>query len=173
MNMRDSERVTSNLEARLARLTERERRTLEKVLHRTPISRDAVAEFEENLTLGERLSDRIASFGGSWPFIGIFLGGMALWMSWNVEGRAAFDPYPFILLNLVLSCLAALQAPIIMMSQNRMAAKDRADARHDYEVNLKAEMEIMSLHAKLDDLQTRNLEAIARIEQSLAGGAGS
>ena len=88
------------------------------------------------LRFGERLADRIASFGGSWPFIGIFLGGMTLWMAYNVERPAAFDPYPFILLNLVLSCLAALQAPIIMMSQNRMAAKDRVDARHDYEVNL-------------------------------------
>jgi uncharacterized membrane protein len=113
-------------------------------------------------------SDRIASFGGSWPFIAIFLGGMTLWMAYNVEWPAAFDPYPFILLNLVLSCLAALQAPIIMMSQNRMAAKDRVDARHDYEVNLKAEMEVMALHAKFDEVQARQLEAIARIEQLLA-----
>ena len=171
--MRDSTQLTANLEARLAHLNERERRILEKVLHRTTVARDAVAEFEQGLGLGDRLADRIASFGGSWPFIGIFLGGMALWMSWNAEPSAAFDPYPFILLNLVLSCLAALQAPIIMMSQNRMAAKDRADARHDYEVNLKAEMEIMSLHAKLDDLQTRHLEAIARVEQVLAERGGS
>jgi uncharacterized membrane protein len=171
--MSDSARLASNLEARLALLTERERRILEKVLHRTTVARDAVADFERGLPLGDRLADRIASFGGSWPFIGIFLAGMVLWMLWNVAGRAAFDPYPFILLNLVLSCLAALQAPIIMMSQNRMAATDRADARHDYEVNLKAEMEIMSLHAKLDELQTRHLEAIARLEQTLAEREGA
>jgi uncharacterized membrane protein len=158
----------SNLEARLARLTERERHVLDKVLHRRTVARDTVAEFEQNFTFGERVADRIASFGGSWPFIAIFLGGMAVWMSWNVERPTAFDPYPFILLNLVLSCLAALQAPIIMMSQNRMAAKDRVDARHDYEVNLKAEMEIMALHAKFDELHMRQLESIERIERWLA-----
>jgi uncharacterized membrane protein len=163
----------SSLEARLARLTDRERQVLSRVLHRQPIARDAVAEFEEKFTLGQRLADRIASFGGSWPFIGIFLVSMAIWMTWNAERPHPFDPYPFILLNLVLSCLAALQAPVIMMSQNRMAAKDRVDARHDYEVNLKAEMEISALHAKFDELQLRHLESIERIEQLLAERANS
>jgi uncharacterized membrane protein len=165
--MRETPQNGSNLETRRARLGDLERRILDKVLHRQPIARDAVAEFEERFTIGERLADRIASFGGSWPFIAIFLTSMALWMAYNVERPAAFDPYPFILLNLVLSCLAALQAPVIMMSQNRMAAKDRVDARHDYEVNLKAEMEIMALHVKLDELHARQLEAITRLEQLL------
>jgi uncharacterized membrane protein len=120
----------------------------------------------------------VATFGGSWSFIMLFLGGMGLWMLFNAEGSERFDPYPFILLNLVLSCLAALQAPVIMMSQNRQAAKDRLEAQHDYEVNLKAEMEVMGLHAKLDDLQQREwarlleiqerqIEALARIERAL------
>lgn len=171
--MRNATQQVSNLEARLARLTERERQVLSHVLHRQPVARDAVAEFEEQFTFGQRLADRIASFGGSWPFIGIFLTMMAIWMTWNVERPQPFDPYPFILLNLVLSCLAALQAPVIMMSQNRMAAKDRVDARHDYEVNLKAEMEIMALHAKFDELHARQLESIERIERWLAERASS
>jgi len=87
--------------------------------------------------------------------------------------RRPFDPYPFILLNLLLSCLAAIQAPIIMMSQNRMAAKDRVDARHDYEVNMKAEMEIVALHAKFDELHIKQLESIERIERLLAERASS
>jgi uncharacterized membrane protein len=116
-------------------------------------SRDVNAEFEQQLTFGERLADRIAVFGGSWGFISVFVAMLVAWIAYNVERPAGFDPYPLILLNLVLSCLAALQAPVIMMSQNRMAAKDRLDARHDYEINLKAEMEITQLHAKLDELQ--------------------
>jgi uncharacterized membrane protein len=93
---------------------------------------------------------------------------MTFWMLINVESPKTFDPYPFILLNLVLSCLAALQAPIIMMSQNRQAAKDRLDAQQDYEVNLKAEMEIMTLHMKLDELQQQWGEFIALQERQLA-----
>jgi uncharacterized membrane protein len=171
--MRESTANSSNLEARIERLGDRERRILDKVLHREPIARDTVAEFEEHATLGERLADRIASFGGSWPFILIFLAVIVLWMTYNAERPHPFDPYPFILLNLVLSCLAALQAPVIMMSQNRMAAKDRVDARHDYEVNLKSEMEITALHMKLDELHSRQLEAITRIESLLADRARS
>ena len=123
---------------------------LAKLLRREAVSRDP-AEREEALTLGERVADRVASFGGSWTFIFLFLAAMAAWIALN-DSAGAFDPYPFILLNLILSCLAALQAPVIMMSQNRQVAKDRLQAQHDYEVNLKAEMEIIGLHAKLDDL---------------------
>jgi uncharacterized membrane protein len=164
-------------ETLLAGLGDLERRIFAHVLRRDRTSRDVGAEFEEQLTFGQRLADRIAEFGGSWVFITAFLALLLAWIAYNVERPAGFDPYPFILLNLVLSCLAALQAPVIMMSQNRMAARDRLDARHDYEVNLKAEMEIMQLHAKLDELQNRawrqlielqerQLAALERLERS-------
>ena len=142
--------VVHDLEAQIGRLGVVERFVLAKLLRREPVSRDP-AEREEAPTLGERVADRVASFGGSWTFIFLFLAAMAVWIDLN-GSAGAFDPYPFILLNLILSCLAALQAPVIMMSQNRQAAKDRLQAQHDYAVNLKAEMEIIGRHAKLDDL---------------------
>jgi len=145
----------SDPNALLAGLGELERRIFTHVLHRKRTTRDTTAEFDERMTFGDRLADRIATFGGSWPFIVIFVAILLAWIAYNLERPHAFDPYPFILLNLVLSCVAALQAPVIMMSQNRMSAKDRLDARHDYEVNLKAELEITQLHAKLDELQQR------------------
>jgi uncharacterized membrane protein len=132
-------------------------------LKRRGVARDVSKEIHEQRTLGERVADRVASFGGSWRFIFLFLGGMGVWMAMNVPGGARFDPFPFILLNLVLSCVASLQAPVIMMSQNRQAARDRIEARHDYEVNMKAEMEIMALHGKVDELrdaQWRELVAL-------------
>jgi uncharacterized membrane protein len=111
-------------------------------------------------TPGQRLADKVAAIGGSWAFIAGFAVALSLWMGWNVltRGRGlAFDPYPFIFLNLVLSTLAAVQAPIIMMSQNRAAARDREAAEHDYLVNLRAELEIMHLHDKVDRLRQREL----------------
>lgn len=107
---------------------------------------------EEHLTAGQRLSDRIAEFGGSWSFIILFVSFLVVWMIVNVVwlGKKAYDPYPFILLNLILSCVAALQAPVIMMSQNRQEAKDRLRAEYDFRVNVKAETEIRLLHEKLD-----------------------
>jgi len=169
-----------DLSALLGGLGELERRILTHVLHRKRTSRDTTAQFDAGLTFGERLADRIATFGGSWIFISIFVATLFAWIAYNLQRPAGFDPYPFILLNLVLSCLAALQAPVIMMSQNRMAAKDRIDARHDYEVNLKAEMEITQIHAKLDELQQRawrdlielqqrQLECLHRLESRTAG----
>jgi uncharacterized membrane protein len=142
--------VAHDLEAQIGRLGMVERFVLAKLLRRQPVSSDP-AERDEEPTLGERVADRVASFGGSWTFIFLFLAAMAAWIGFNASA-GEFDPYPFILLNLILSCLAALQAPVIMMSQNRQATKDRLEAQHDYEVNLKAEMEIIALHAKLDDL---------------------
>ena len=139
----------------LAGLGELERRIFTHVLRRKRTSQDTTALFDAELTFGEKLADRIATFGGSWSFICIFMAVLLGWIAYNLERPAGFDPYPFILLNLVLSCLAALQAPVIMMSQNRMAAKDRLDARNDYEVNLKAEMEITQLHEKLNELCER------------------
>lgn len=119
---------------------------------RAPQIRDVNAVFDEHLTFGERLADRVAAIGGSWTFIigfGLFLVAWAALNSWVLATRA-FDPFPFIFLNLMLSMLAALQAPIIMMSQNRQAAKDRLEARLDYETNLRSEAEIASLHDKID-----------------------
>ena len=143
----------------------RERQVIERVAKRLAVSRDVSASFEQGRTLGERLADRIAAFGGSWTFILLFAGAVAVWILVNTVllvrwGREAFDPYPFILLNLFLSLVAAIQAPIIMMSQNRQAAKDRLQASHDYEVNLKAEIEIMALHEKMDELRQKDLQEL-------------
>lgn len=151
------------IETQLRRLSEIERRVLAKLLSRETVARDTVAAFEGQLTLGERLADRMAAFGGSWTFILIFLLTMAVWMTFNARVERPFDPFPFILLNLALSCLAALQAPVILMSQNRMAAMDRLDARHDYEVNLKAEVEIGGLHEKMDHLRERELATLVEL----------
>jgi uncharacterized membrane protein len=137
------------------------------VLRRHPLSRNVVKEFEDSRSFGERLADRIAKFGGSWSFILVFLASLGGWVILNTAllRSRAFDPYPYILLNLFLSMLASLQAPIIMMSQNRQAAKDRVDAAHDYEVNLKAEMEIRGLHEKLDELRERRWMELVDMQQ--------
>ena len=113
----------------------------------------------DDRTFGARLADHVAAVGGSWGFIigfGLFL---TVWMTWNVflKGRVNFDPYPFIFLNLMLSMLAAIQAPVIMMSQNRSAARDREAAEHDYVVNLRAELEIMHLHDKVDEMRDQQM----------------
>lgn len=144
-------------------LSDRERRVLSRIAHRRAISRNGHSEYEASMSFGDRLSDRVASIGGSWSFVIGFGLCMAIWMGLNAAiWGFAWDPYPYILLNLMLSTLAALQAPIIMMSQNRQAAKDRAQANMDYEINLKAELEIMALHEKLDRLRTDELEAMMR-----------
>jgi uncharacterized membrane protein len=109
------------------------------------VSRNVLKEEAEQLTLGQRVADRVAAFGGSWPFIGSFGAAMAIWMTYNVFSSRSFDPYPFILLNLMLSTLAALQAPVIMMSQNRQAVKDKLLAENDYQVNLKSELGVQAL----------------------------
>ena len=146
-------------------LSPREQNIIRLISQRLHVSRDVLTEHEESLTVGQRMADRVAAFGGSWIFILLFFGVMILWIAinsyvliqWN---RHIFDPYPYILLNLVLSMMAAIQAPIIMMSQNRQAAKDRLDATHDYEVNLKAELEIMALHQKIDALREHQWEEL-------------
>jgi uncharacterized membrane protein len=150
-------------------VTEREKRVLHHLGERLHISHNTNREFDQALTFGQRLADRVAAFGGSWPFIILFGSVLLLWIVLNSYILArrgdAFDPYPYILLNLVLSMLAALQAPVIMMSQNRQAAKDRLDAAHDYEVNLKAELEIMSLHEKVDLLREQQWRELIEIQQ--------
>lgn len=162
--------LTLDLEAQVRRLTEFEKRLLSSLLQRQPSTPDPNKRFEAQMTFGDRIADRVAAFGGSWTFIGLFLVMMFTWMAINEQVGAAFDPYPYILLNLILSCVAALQAPVIMMSQNRQAAKDRSDARSDYEVNLRAEMQIMALHEKIDaardperDLTLKLLQEQARL----------
>ncbi|MGE0791034.1 MAG: DUF1003 domain-containing protein [Sandaracinaceae bacterium] len=114
---------------------------------------------------GDRVADAVAAFGGSWKFLGLFALVMAAWMSVNIALGAPPDPYPFILLNLVLSCLAAVQAPIIMMSQNRQASRDRAQAEHDYAVNLKAELELQLLHEKLDHLLLGEWQSMLEVQE--------
>lgn len=129
-------------------------------------------EDSESLTFGERLSDKVAEFGGSWRFIISFMAVLFAWILVNtfILVDKPFDPYPFILLNLVLSCVAALQAPVIMMSQNRKEEKDRKRAENDYLINLKAEIEIRNLHEKIDLLmmdQMKNLFEIQKIQTEL------
>jgi uncharacterized membrane protein len=133
------------------------------------IRRERVAHKEQPASFGERVADRVASFGGSWPFIFLAVGAIAIWIAFNLASARAFDPYPYILLNLVLSCTAALQAPVIMMSQNRQSAHDRLAAQRDYEVNTKAEIEIVALHTKLDEIREQKwIELMKAQEQQLA-----
>ena len=143
------------------------RQILKHVSERTVVSRDIGKELEDKETFGEWLADRVAEFGGSWTFISLFGVILVLWTATNtlILIQNAFDPYPFIFLNLMLSMLAALQAPIIMMSQNRQSIKDRAAAQHDYEVNLKAELEIMTLHEKLDQVRTEQLTMLMQKQE--------
>ena len=148
-------------------LTQLEQDVVKSLSDHDTLAENIEAEFAERRTLGERLSDQLASFGGSWTFIMLFGLVLLVWMVFNLvaAGRSQFDPYPFILLNLVLSCLAAIQAPIIMMSQKRQEAKDRLRSENDYRVNLKAELEIRHLHEKIDHILTRQWERLAEIQQ--------
>ncbi|HKW76096.1 MAG TPA: DUF1003 domain-containing protein [Terriglobales bacterium] len=137
-------------------------------LLRTRVSRNINVEEEQRMTLGQRVADRVAAFGGSWKFILIFCSCMVIWVILNTAAAffRHFDPYPFILLNLFLSMIAAIQAPVIMMSQNRQAAKDRLQADADYEVNLKAELEVAQLQRKLDNIYERLEEHWSRLERT-------
>jgi uncharacterized membrane protein len=146
----------------IAEMGERLRQTNE--LMSRQVSRNVLEEAEEALTFGQRVADRVAKFGGSWPFIGLFSAVMFVWMGINIVSLTHFDPYPFILLNLCLSTLAAIQAPIIMMSQNRQSSKDKLLAENDYQVNLKAEMEIEALLRGQAELLAR----MSYLERSLA-----
>jgi uncharacterized membrane protein len=137
-------------------------------LLRTQVSRNPNVEEQELLTFGQRVADKVASFGGSWTFIISFGVVLTVWVVLNSSALLArhFDPFPYILLNLVLSMLAAIQAPVIMMSQNRQAAKDRLKSDLDFEVNLKAEMEVAHLHRKIDHIYERLEEHWAKLERS-------
>jgi uncharacterized membrane protein len=144
-------------------IPDRERRVIERVAKRVAISRDTNTVHDGTMTFGDKLADQVASFGGSWKFLILFAVFIAAWVLLNsVMLVVGFDPYPYILLNLFMSMLASIQAPVIMMSQNRQAVKDRLAAAHDYEVNLKAEIEIMALHEKLDEMRAKDLAELLK-----------
>jgi uncharacterized membrane protein len=157
------------LESGLTCLSEREQRVIAHIAKRLHVARDVNSIVQEQQTFGERLADRVAQLGGSWTFITVFTGMLIAWVVVNTvilrRFGEAFDSYPYIFLNLILSMVAALQAPVILMSQNRQAARDRLAASLDYEINLKAEVEIMALHDKLDRIRIEHLEA-ALLEQA-------
>ena len=155
------------LESEKGELTSLENEVLTSLRNHETLSKNVDSEFEGEWTLGERLADRIATFGGSWIFLILFGLFLLVWISINSFILYAHppDPYPYILLNLILSCLAAIQAPIIMMSQNRQEAKDRLRSEHDYQVNLKADLEIRHLHEKLDHLLSHQWERLAQIQE--------
>src|SRR5437879_9168985 len=155
------------LEDEIGELSALDNEVIESLQQHEILSSDLSKQFERKLTFGERLSDHIATFGGSWRFIilfGIVLFGWIILNGIFLLNRG-FDPYPFILLNLILSCLAAIQAPIIMMSQNRAESRDRLRAENDYKVNLKAELEIRHLHEKIDHLLRRQYNRLFEIQQ--------
>jgi uncharacterized membrane protein len=162
-----AEYVHALLEAELGDVDRLERSVVERIARHETLATDTEAEFAEERTPGERVADRVASFGGSWTFMGLFALVLVGWMGLNtfLLASRAFDPFPYILLNLVLSCLAAVQAPVIMMSQNRQEARDRARAQNDYLINLKAELEIRLLHEKLDHLLHQQWERLTEIQQ--------
>ena len=155
------------LEAEYRKLSDIEHAVVSKITRRGRVSKVVHQDFDAGMTFGQRVADRVARFGGSWPFIGIFGGVLVVWMvvnAWVLANRP-FDPYPFILLNLVLSTLAALQAPVIMMSQNRQSEKDRIHAQQDYEINLMAEIEIRDLHDKMDSLRFKQWHELWHIQK--------
>ncbi len=160
-------RITARLlmATELDKLPADERAIVERFIGRKHMARNVLQEFDQRMSFGERLADRVAEVGGSWSFILVFLGVMAGWMAVNsvLLRHEAFDPYPYILLNLALSCLAALQAPIIMMSQNRQADSDRAQAKNDYEVNVRAELEILQVHEKINALRDTELSELLEL----------
>ena len=162
-----SDYVHSLLQSERGEITSLEQEVLDSIRGHELLTKNVDSEFEQSWTFGERLADRIASFGGSWAFLITFGAFLAIWIGINsvVLILRPPDPYPFILLNLVLSCLAAVQAPIIMMSQNRQEAKDRLRSQHDYQVNLKAELEIRQLHDKIDHLLSHQWDRLAQIQE--------
>jgi Predicted membrane protein len=161
------EYVENLLEDERGELNELDRQVINSIEQGQIVSRNPADEIEASETIGERTADKVAEFGGSWTFIISFSVVLILWITLNVVGLMArpFDPYPFILLNLVLSCLAAMQAPVIMMSQRRQETKDRLRAENDYRVNLKAELEIRQLHEKIDHQLAHQWEKLAKLQQ--------
>ncbi|NVO20580.1 MAG: DUF1003 domain-containing protein [Bacteroidetes bacterium] len=149
------------------KISDLEKEVTETLRKQELLSSDLNAAFDKELSFGSRLADKVAAFGGSWKFIILFSGIIILWISANSIAyfSKSFDPYPFILLNLVLSCIAALQAPVIMMSQNRQEAKDRMRSENDFKTNLKAELEVRILHQKMDELLTHHWNSLMNIQK--------
>jgi len=167
LNHYRSKYVHTLLESEKGDLSSLEHEVLHSLREHETLSKDVDTEFEGDWTFGEQLADRIAAFGGSWTFLISFGAFLALWIGLNtfLLYSRPIDPYPYILLNLILSCIAAIQAPVIMMSQNRQEAKDRVRSQHDYQVNLKAELEIRHLHEKVDHLLSHQWERLAQIQE--------
>ena len=170
MNQKEVEMSEKLFRTKYEQLGTQEKHVAHHLVERTHIARNVSQDFAEQMTFGQRLADKVASFGGSWTFISIFGAVMVFWILLNSVflikySSESFDPYPYILLNLFLSMLAAIQAPIILMSQNRQAHKDRLSAEHDYEVNLKAELEIITLHEKIDALRETQWSELISLQQ--------
>jgi len=161
--------ATSLLGAAYDTLDERAKKVAQHVAQRTHIARNIAQDFGTPPSPGQRAADAVASFGGSWTFVGMFAVLTLVWVALNalllVNRGTTFDPYPYILLNLFLSMLAAIQAPVILMSQNRQSEKDRISAGHDYEVNLKSELDIMLLHEKIDLLRQQQWDELLQIQK--------
>jgi uncharacterized membrane protein len=162
-----SEYVEDVLKDEAGELTKLDEEVIASMREQETLTENLNLTFEKSITIGQRIADRVASFGGSWSFIGMFAFVLAVWIGINTLAAwlRPFDPYPYILLNLILSCLAALQAPIIMMSQNRIEVRDRLRSENDYQVNLKAELEIRHLHEKLDVLLKHQWQKLLEIQQ--------
>ena len=160
--------LLAQLEKERGTLSAVEAEVLRRAAEHTSITAHLEQQFQRKLTFGQRMADAVAEVGGSWPFVSGFIVALAGWIALNTVllRAAAFDPYPYILLNLGLSCLAAIQAPIIMMSQKRGAARDRMEADEDYKINLKAELEIAALHEKVDHLLHVQWERMVEIQQT-------
>lgn len=167
LNHYRAQSVREMLREEKGELTALDEEVIRSLRDEEPLSRDVSQAFERQLTFGERLADRVADFGGSWTFVMICGVVLAVWVAVNSGFllRRPVDPYPYILLNLVLSCIAAIQAPVIMMSQNRQEERDRLRAEHDYQVNLKAELEIRLLSARFDHLLNRQWQRLLEIQE--------
>lgn len=167
LNRYRAEYVKDVIKADKGELSVLEEQVIVSLKEQELLSQNINVEYDRQRSVGEVMADRLADFGGSWLFIGIFCGVLIIWLVMNsvVMLMKPFDPYPFIFLNLILSCLAAMQAPVILMSQNRQEARDRLQAEHDYRINLKAELEIRHLHEKIDHLLMNQWQRLMEIQQ--------
>ena len=167
LNRFRAEYVQQVIETDRGELSALEKQVIESMKEQELIAENINIEYDRQLTVGERMADKLADFGGSWRFISIFAGVMFLWIALNSSLLVIrpFDIYPYIFLNLILSCLAAIQAPIIMMSQNRQESRDRLRSEHDYRINLKAELEIRNLHEKIDHLLVNQWQRLINIQE--------